>query len=98
MQGRGYDNVFYFINLISERISERVNHIFFIKEMENSFAAVTDPAENLKDKQRLERLIDLIYNSKQPFFVHVHYMATHGGKFNPRVVKFSKGVEQNENG
>jgi arylsulfatase A-like enzyme len=96
LQGRGYDDTFYFGMQLAERIAERLRHIFFIAQMENPFATVTEPTEWLMDDARLASLLELINSSDQPFFAHVHMMGTHGARFNPAVQKYSVGKSQDE--
>jgi arylsulfatase A-like enzyme len=96
LQGRGYDDTFYFGMQLAERISERLQHIFFIAQMENPFVAVTEPTTALVDNARLTALLELINSSDQPFFAHVHMMGTHGARFNPAVTQFSVGKVQDE--
>jgi membrane-anchored protein YejM (alkaline phosphatase superfamily) len=81
---------------LSERIAERIKHIFYIKEMENPYITVTEPVGNLDDEIRLERLLELVYESEKPFFAHVHMMGTHGAKFFPSVRKYSVGKHQTD--
>jgi len=92
----GFGDVAYFITLMNDRLSQRVLHIFFIKDMENPFVMVTQPTDQLDDQQRLDDLLDLIEQSEQPFFVHVHMMVTHGDYFNPREQYYSLGVTQDD--
>ncbi|MBI3170397.1 MAG: sulfatase-like hydrolase/transferase, partial [Chloroflexi bacterium] len=71
----------YFIQLLAERISDRVLHIFFVKEMDNPFDQVTNPKARLTDAERVDQIIDLLETSDRPVFVFSHFMNTHGPHF-----------------
>ena len=80
-----------FADEILKRLIDRVRHIFFIAKMGNPYFLVTTlPAEGV-DLERWENLRHEIQTSKQPLFVHIHLMVTHGKKFNPVEQKFSAG-------
>jgi hypothetical protein len=96
VHGSTIDGTVYFFMLLSERITERIKHIFYIKEMENPYITVTEPVGNLDDEIRLERLLELVYESEKPFFAHVHMMGTHGAKFFPTVQQYSVGKHQTD--
>jgi hypothetical protein len=92
----GGDSSFYFSGLILQRISERLNHIFFIKKMENPYKAVTEPATAIHDDQRLEAMIDYLNKANGPLFLHVHMMDLHGPEFYVPNQHFSAGQTQDE--
>ena len=80
-----------FTDEILKRLIDRVRHIFFITKMGNPYFLVTTmPAERV-DMERWENLRHEIQTAKQPLFVHIHLMVTHGKKFNPVEQKFSAG-------
>jgi hypothetical protein len=81
----------YFLQTISERASERLLHIFFIREMRNPLAEVYDPAARVSDTQRVEQIIDLLDQADQPVFIFAHLMDTHGPKFSFQKQVFSRG-------
>lgn len=104
--GSGYDNSIYFLTTVSERISERLGHIFFIKEMVNPMEAVSQTSttsesdDDTTDEQRMDCLKSYLAESEQtgkPLFAHVHLMGTHGAQFDPSVRVFSKGETQTKN-
>jgi hypothetical protein len=95
--GSGLDDALYFAHLLSDRISERLLHIFYIKKMEHPLSHVTNTGDFYMDEERLEKLIEIITDSTSPFFVHVHMMGTHGPEFYPTVYEFSLGKTQDEN-
>jgi hypothetical protein len=80
-----------FTDEILKRLIDRVRHIFFITKMGNPYFLVTTmPAERV-DMERWENLRHEIQTAKQPLFVHIHLMVTHGKTFNPVEQKFSAG-------
>jgi glucan phosphoethanolaminetransferase (alkaline phosphatase superfamily) len=90
----GFENVSYFIHLLSERIVDRLGHIFFINNMENPYTTVTQTADMKHDREQLEEVIGLIEETDDPFFLHVHLMGTHGPQFAPERQQFSTGQSQ----
>ena len=79
--------------------SERIQHAFGIEDLVNPYAEVTNlDNANLKfpDVQRLVILTDFLNATKQPFFAHVHFMVTHGPKYNPVKRVFSLGKKQDK--
>jgi len=94
------DNTSYFINDIEERLVERMLHILYIKDMEKPITSdedIPDP-EAISDIQKTRSTVDFIQNSTQPFFIHMHLMGTHGGKFAISGKRhFSAGQVQNTN-
>ncbi|MCJ7537182.1 MAG: sulfatase-like hydrolase/transferase, partial [Anaerolineales bacterium] len=93
----GFGNSLYFASLMSERITERLMHSFFIREMVNPFSLVTQPVKIQRDEEQVNRLIELIRDTEQPLFVYAHLMGTHGPRFAPKQQKFSLGGARNEN-
>lgn len=81
----------FFIDQMIKRIADRIRHIFFIKKMVNPYDMVMGSAGVLYDLERLESMKQFIQNASQPIFIHVHFMGTHGEKFDPRVQTFSIG-------
>ncbi len=82
--------------LVIQRISERVQHIFFIKKMENPYQAVTEPVYATHDDQRLKAMIDYFDGANGPLFLHVHMMDTHGPIFYVPNQHFSAGQTQDK--
>ncbi len=95
-QKLGFENPIYFLGKIRERISDRVQHIFYLRNMQNPYRMVTQAAPGIADEEKINQLMDLIDQSQGPFFAHLHLMGTHGGEFSPPVQVFSKGEEQTE--
>ncbi|OGO66584.1 MAG: hypothetical protein A2030_11790 [Chloroflexi bacterium RBG_19FT_COMBO_50_10] len=92
----GYDNSAYFLDSLIERISDRILHIFFFRKMQNSFALVTKPADNLSDQEKIDQMLSLFDNPGKPLFVHMHLMGTHGAEFSPLLRVFSNGEQQDQ--
>lgn len=92
----GFGNASYFSYSISTRLIDRLKHIFFIQSMENPFATVTQATEVKQDQEQLEQLSQLIQQSDDPIFAHVHLLGTHGPRFKPQEQKFSTGEPQDE--
>jgi arylsulfatase A-like enzyme len=90
----GYDNVAYFLDSLTGRITDRIQHIFYMRDMQNPFTLVTKPGDSLSDKEKIHQLLNLFDQSEEPLFVHLHLMGTHGDKYAPPVQVFSKGEEQ----
>lgn len=71
----------YFIQIVVERISQRLMHIFFISDMENPFEAVNNPKARITDAERKDQIISLLDESDKPLFIFAHFMNTHGPHF-----------------
>lgn len=91
----GYDNTVYFLNKLSERISDRILHIFFLRQMQNPYEIVTHPVESISDEQKVNETLELLDNTQKPLFVHIHLLGTHGPRYNPPSNVFSNGETQN---
>jgi arylsulfatase A-like enzyme len=71
----------YFIQIVVERISQRLMHIFFISDMENPFEAVNNPKARITDAERKDQIVSLLEDSDEPLFIFAHFMNTHGPHF-----------------
>ena len=78
-----------FTDEILKRLIDRVRHIFFIAKMGNPYFLVTTMPVERVDMERWENLRHEIQTAKQPLFVHIHLMVTHGKTFNLVKQKFS---------
>lgn len=98
--GFGFDYEAQFLYSTGSRISERLMHIFFIKDMQNPFKRVTDSTvSELEDSERMGCLRSYLKQSNQsnqPLFAHIHLMSTHGARFYPAEQVFSRGIEQRD--
>jgi glucan phosphoethanolaminetransferase (alkaline phosphatase superfamily) len=88
------DNAIYFLESLTERISDRLLHISFIRDMPNPYQDVLSPTADITDQDRLDQLEQIIKTAQQPYFVHVHMMGTHGSRFTPTNQAFSAGETQ----
>jgi phosphoglycerol transferase MdoB-like AlkP superfamily enzyme len=97
--GYGFDEDIYFLSSIKGRITDRFDHIFFIKDMVNPFTQITqDRVQKINDQQRLQCLfseLDHSEQSGQPLFLLVHLEGTHENQFAPTHQIFSKGETKN---
>ncbi len=92
----GFENEIYFLTRLTWRISDRILHIFFIREMQNPFAIVTQPVPNISDQAKVDQMLSLFDQARDPLFIHIHLLGTHGGYYSPPVRVYSKGESQPE--
>ena len=91
----------YFIQTMTGRITERLLHIFFIRDMKSPVTAVNDPRSRMTDGERVDQILDLVDQSEQPVFVFAHFMDTHGPTFSSSKHVFSgdsSGTEEWDQG
>ena len=81
----------YFIQTIASRASERLLHIFFIRQMQNPIVEVNDPATRVSDEERVDQIIDVLDHADGPVFIFAHLMDTHGPDFSFQEQVFSSG-------
>ena len=89
----------YFLETVMSRLTTRLQHALYIKDMGNPYLEVTnlvDAKRSFPDLKRIEQLFEFIDNTQNPFFAHVHLMVTHGSKFHSETRVFSLGQEQSE--
>lgn len=84
----------YNLDLLMERISDRVKHIFFIQIMPNPFKEVNTLTGRKDATSRIPELLDYVNHGDQPFFIHVHLLGTHGPNYKTTSTTFSQGREQ----
>jgi hypothetical protein len=82
-----------FIDEIIKRLTLRINHIFFVWKMDNPYLLVTGMERGLVDIERWEFLKQELRAAKQPIFIHIHLMGTHGPQFKPIEQVFSAGQD-----
>jgi len=90
----GNDISAYFLGVELNRISERLQHAFYLRTMNNPYKVVTEPTTAISELQRVEGLLAFLDQSDGPVFAHIHMMGTHGPNFNPRQQVFSAGKQQ----
>jgi hypothetical protein len=61
--------------------------------MENPYDLVTEPPTYLQDKPMIDRLMELLKDTRQPLYVQMHMLGTHGATFEPRQQVFSNGQD-----
>jgi arylsulfatase A-like enzyme len=90
------DNSNYFMLQIRSRLTERVLHILYIKDMEKPLTSTEDESDaiTLPDATKVAQIIEFIKNNNSPFFIHVHLTDTHGDKFHVTNPVFSAGQKQ----
>jgi hypothetical protein len=93
-QMTAFQDIGYFLSVLAERASDRIFHIFYIKEMSNPYQEVTTNQFRVSDNKRVEELINEFKEAQQPLFIHVHLMGTHGGLFSVNHQVFSYGQTQ----
>jgi arylsulfatase A-like enzyme len=100
ISGYGFDEEFYFSTTLWGRIGDRLEHIFFIKDMVNPYVQVTETAtQTFDDQDRMQCLLSELERANrtgQPVFIQVHLEETHGEKFWPATNVFSKGETQDQ--
>jgi len=86
----------FFSYTVIERASDRLLHIFFIREMHNPTKEVNDSAAGTTDKERVAQIFDLLDHSDHPLFIFTHFMDTHGPHFSSDKQVFSTGESTDE--
>ncbi len=80
---------------VIERISSRVQHIFFIRDMNNPYKEVTEAPKKFDDLEKIKQVESLLISRQEPVFIHLHWMGTHGPNYFPEEQVFSKGLDLN---
>jgi hypothetical protein len=80
-----------FVDEVVKRVVDRLRHIFFIERMTSPYLLVTKMSSLIVDTERWETLRQEVLNAREPLFIHIHLMVTHGKTFNPQVQHFSAG-------
>jgi hypothetical protein len=92
----GFELPALFTITIEERLTNRLFHALYIITIQNPISVVTDAPSWQDDSRRIDDLLTLMENTKEPLFVHVHLLGTHGQTFHPAINKFSAEQVQNE--
>jgi len=90
------DNLPYFWEMITERVSDRLLHIFYLRDMLNPYQMVISATNEESDQQKIDQMIKIIDSTDQPVFIQAHLLGTHS-PFTPSVRVFSAGLDANEN-
>jgi hypothetical protein len=85
-----------FFETITDRIASRLAHVVGLGVLPSAYqeAVHADRLTGHTDLQRYEGLAEALSTAPEPFFVHTHFMATHGGYFSPSTQHFSAGQNQ----
>ena len=96
-----FANAEYMIGEVVDRIRARLLHVFFGKGWSMSSRSSPMQRRSIFAPQRMTfglktHYYDFIETASEPFLVHVHFMGTHGPKFEIDHPQFSQGQEQTE--
>lgn len=81
---------------VVQRITDRVAHIFYIKDMNNPYQQVTEAPHKFDDREKIEKVMRLLEERREPLFVHLHWMGTHGPNYFADEQVFSAGIDVND--
>jgi glucan phosphoethanolaminetransferase (alkaline phosphatase superfamily) len=85
-----------FQNEAIDRITTRVQHIFFIRDMNNPYKEVTEAPQKFDDLEKIKQVKSLLNVRREPVFIHLHWMGTHGPNYFPEEQVFSQGLDLND--
>ncbi len=91
---RAFQDSGYFLSVLVERVTDRLLHIAFIREMSNPYLEVTGEQLPSGDQYRVRKFLNTLKEAEGPLFVHMHLMVTHGDKFPISDFVFSNGQFQ----
>lgn len=85
-----------FSETIADRIGVRLAHTVGLGTLPSAFeeAVHAERLDGDTDAERYSGLVETLNNAPEPFFVHTHFMSTHGGVFHPTSPHFSAGKTQ----
>ena len=72
----------YFIYQVSTRVTDRLGHISFLSQMTSNEALVEGKAQTFPDQQKVDDIVKILAEAKQPVFIDLHWLGTHGPTFN----------------
>lgn len=84
----------YNFELLSKRITDRLQHILFVRFMTNPYKEVTMQPGRKDATSRIPELISSVQNGVEPYFIHVHLLGTHGPMYKTSSTTFSQGRKQ----
>jgi len=93
----GYDSSAYFIYRLEEKLIDRFLQVFYLDTITNPFSVVTQSNAWRRGRTQVDQLLTVLDQSKEPVFVHVHLMGTHGPRFAETKSVYSQGQEQSGN-
>lgn len=85
-----------FQNEVIDRISARVQHVSYIRDMKNPYKDVTEAPQKFDDLEKFKKLKSLLNEKREPVFLHLHWMGTHGPNYYPAEQVFSSGLDLND--
>ncbi|MFZ5876952.1 MAG: sulfatase-like hydrolase/transferase [Nitrospirota bacterium] len=88
-----YVSSLYFLEQVYGRLEERVLHAFGVRTMTNPFAEVQSQT-GITDGHRIAALLKFLGRPPEPYFVHAHFLGSHGPMFSPYERRFSTGKPQ----
>ena len=90
-----YRTTNWFINRFLGEAVGLTQDVLWMGEMPNPFSQVDGQERGTKygfnDRKRLRELVQTFSQNDRPFFVNSHFLGTHGPRFNPEVINFSRG-------
>ncbi|MEN8008333.1 MAG: sulfatase-like hydrolase/transferase [Candidatus Krumholzibacteriota bacterium] len=87
-----------FFETIVDRIAARLAHTAGLSVLPSAYqeAAHAERLTGHTDADRYDGLVEVLRQTPEPFFVHTHFMATHGAHFTPSRNHFSAGQTQDQ--
>ncbi|MEN6624088.1 MAG: sulfatase-like hydrolase/transferase, partial [Smithella sp.] len=70
------DNLPYFLRIIFTRASDRLLHIFYLRDMPNPYNFISFEIGE-KDLQSFDQIIKFMESTNQPIFIQAHLLGTH---------------------
>ncbi len=67
----------YFLSEIASEVSDRLQHITYIRDMPDPYTQVTQELHDLSDREKVDQIIGLFHNVHQSLFVQAYLMGTH---------------------
>lgn len=74
--------------------SVKIRHLFYLADGKKQFAAVTTPNTLASDRSIFQEALRVVRFSKQPFFLQLHLIGSHGPLFETESTLFSSGKSQ----
>ena len=87
-----YD-ISYFLFETGKRITDRVQHIFYMQIMQDPKKLIDENDQYESDMGKIEGLLESLRQTKSPIFAQLHLMNTHGPVFSPHPQVFSAGKD-----
>ena len=88
----------YFIYQVCTRVTDRLGHISFLSQMTSNEALVEGEAQTFSDEQKVDDILKILADAKQPVFIDLHWLGTHGPTFKPARQIFSAGKDAENQG